>query len=83
MAVIEQILDEYNVLHYSDRGMKIRQIETGYLFNDAGDLIPCVYSYEETDIPVDVIPEPEEEIDAEDALDILIGECDISDEITE
>jgi len=81
--VVEEILDENNVLHYSDRGMKIRQIETGFLFNDAGDLLPCAYTYEETDIPIDVIPEPEEEIEAEDALEIVIGECDISDKITE
>ena len=73
MAVIEQILDEYNVLHYSDRGMKIRQVETGFLFDDAGDFIPCAYTYEETDIPVDSLVEPEEEIEDSEALGIITG----------
>ena len=76
MAVITVQLDENNVLHYSDQGFKIRQIETGDLFNDAGDLIPCVYTYEETNIPIDSIVEPDEEIDWETAMRIILGEID-------
>lgn len=75
MTVIELQLNEHSVLHYSDQGFKIRQIETGNLFNDAGDLIPCAYTYEETNIPVDpIIPEEEEEeISLEEAFDIIMG----------
>ena len=34
---------------YSDRGMKIRQVETGDIYDDAVDVAPCRYTYEETD----------------------------------
>ena len=72
MALITEQYDENTVIHYSDQGMLIRQIETGYLFEEAGDFIPCPYTYEETDIP---IPEDEEEeIDWETAMRIIMGE---------
>lgn len=58
------------ILHYSDQGMKIRQIETGKLYEDAIDVMPCQYTYEETDIP---IPVDEEEIDDNEALNIILG----------
>ena len=73
MVVITEQLDENNILHYSNMGMKIRQIETGFLFDEAGDLIPCAYTYEETNIPIDTPEEPEEEISAEEALDIILS----------
>ena len=74
MAIIEQMIDENTVLHYSNVGVKIRQIETGGLFDEAGDLIPCAYTYEETDIPIDSQEDPEEEIDWETAMRIIMGE---------
>ena len=58
------------ILHYSDRNMKIRQIETGKLYEDAIDVMPCQYTYEETDIP---IPIEDEEIDDSEALNIILG----------
>lgn len=58
------------ILHYSDRNMKIRQIETGKLYEDAIDVMPCQYTYEETDIP---IPVDDEEIDENEALNIILG----------
>ena len=58
------------ILHYSDQGMKIRQIETGKLYEDAIDVMPCQYTYEETDIP---IPTEDEEIDDNEALNIILG----------
>ena len=72
MIIIEQ-LDENTVLHYSDAGVKIRQVETGGLFDEAGDLIPCAYTYEETNIPIDIPQPEEEEIDFEEALNIIMG----------
>ena len=74
MAVITEQLDENHVLHYSNQGFKIRQIETGFLFNDAGDFIPCEYTYEETNIPIDSPEDPEEELDWEMAMRIITGE---------
>lgn len=38
----------------------IRQIETGILYEDAVDTMPCKYTYEETDEP---IPEVEREVE--------------------
>ena len=53
---------------YSDQNVKIRQIETGTVWNDAINTIPCPFTYEETDIPTDP-----EELDPEEALNILLG----------
>ena len=38
---------------YSDAGMKIRQVETGTVYDEAVDVPPLRYAYEETDEPVD------------------------------
>jgi hypothetical protein len=51
MIVTEMIDDR--IRHYSDRGMKIRQVETGKLYEDAVDIVPCPYTYVETDEPID------------------------------
>ena len=60
--IVEQVLQEENrVRHYSDLNVKIKQVETGIRYEDAVDIIPCPYTYEETDIPID----PIEEIDSE------------------
>lgn len=40
------------IRHYSDNGMKIRQIETDILYEDAVDYVPCRYTYEETEEPI-------------------------------
>lgn len=55
--LIEEMISPKRVHHYSDAGMMIRQIETGRLYADAVDRVPCRWTYEETDIP---ISEPEE-----------------------
>lgn len=41
------------VRHYSDTGMRIRQIETGVEYEEAVDTVPCRYTYEETDISIE------------------------------
>lgn len=53
----EEQISPKRVRHYSDANMMIRQIETGIIYQDAVDKIPCRYTYEETDEP---IPEQEE-----------------------
>lgn len=63
-----EIIDNTVVRHYSDAGVKLRQIETDTLWNDAVDIIPCQFTYEETDIPID-----DEEIDDSEALRIITG----------
>lgn len=46
------------IKHESDSGKMIRQVETGKEYASAVDVIPCRYTYEETDEPI----EQEEEI---------------------
>lgn len=47
--------DEQGVIHeklekrYSDCGVKLLQVETGHKYDAAIDVIPCRYTYEETD----------------------------------
>ena len=47
-----ETLEDGRIRHYSDTGMMIRQIETGVLYEDAADVVPLRYSYEETDAPI-------------------------------
>ncbi len=65
--IVEEKLNERLVRHYSDKNVKIKQVETGHLYDEAVDLIPCQYTYEETAIPV----EQDELADAVNALHIL------------
>lgn len=60
------------VRHYSDTGMMIKQVETGNLYNEAVDVVPCRYTYEETDTPVPTNAEinPDEAVEA---VKILLG----------
>lgn len=50
--IVEEITED-GILHYSDNGLKIRQIETGIIFDTADDLYPCKYTYEETNEPIE------------------------------
>lgn len=62
--LIEEIIEEGKyVKHYSDEGFQILQKETGFLYDEAVDVVPCRYTYEETDIPIDQ-PEDEDEEEA-------------------
>jgi hypothetical protein len=47
------------IRHYSDAGMLLLQVETGAKYSDPIDVVPCRYTYEETDEPVEV-DDPEE-----------------------
>jgi hypothetical protein len=52
MIATEMIGDR--IRHSSDRNMKIRQVETGIIYEDAVDIVPCPYTYDETDEPIEV-----------------------------
>lgn len=69
MIIVEQIGDIER--RYSDAGVKILQVETGTTWDDAIDVVPCRFTYEETDTPISE-PEPS----AEEVLDILLGGAD-------
>jgi hypothetical protein len=62
MIIIEQIENGERERRYSDKNMKLRQIETGNVYEDAVDVIPCRYTYEETDIPIEEFDEKEYEV---------------------
>ena len=53
MVKSELIGDGTLIRTYSDAGMKIRQVETGNVYDEAVDVLPLRYSYEETSEPVD------------------------------
>ena len=59
--LIEELVDEgTRVRHYSDIGNYIEQVETGICYEDAVDVIPCKYTYIETDEPIPSSePDPE------------------------
>lgn len=48
-AVINGVEDKDRIRYYSDKGMKICQVETGTIFEEAIDLIDSSYTYTETD----------------------------------
>ena len=48
MIEIELLNEGTLIKHYSTEGMKILQIETGIVYDEAIDIIPCRYTYEET-----------------------------------
>lgn len=68
MAILTEMMDVDCIRHYSDRGVKLRQIETGLIFPDAVDSYPCAFTYEETDEPWE-----DEQIEDGEAFNILMG----------
>lgn len=61
MLCTEYLENFQRVRHYSDKSCYIRQLETNILYEDAVDVIPCKYTYEETDILIDHSESEEEE----------------------
>ena len=70
MIIVEQIALGNRERRYSDQNVKLRQIETGCLYEDAVDKVPCVYTYEETDVPIEDVTDATVE-DYEEALSEL------------
>lgn len=60
MIIVELVDEGARERRYSDKNVKLRQMETGNIYEDAVDVIPCRYTYEETDIPIEPIEIPEE-----------------------
>lgn len=54
MTQNEYLQDGKLIRHYSDEGVMLRQVETGILYADAVDIVPCPYTYEETDQVIEV-----------------------------
>lgn len=59
---------------YSDAGFKIMQEGTGAIYDEAIDPISMNRTYTETNIPIEEPDESEPLTEAEEILDILLGE---------
>lgn len=60
MILTEYLNDGTLIRHYSDKGVLLLQKETGAKYADPIDVVPCPYTYEETDEPVEVDEHEEE-----------------------
>ncbi len=49
MIVTEFLNDNTLIKHYSDKGVLLLQKETGIKYLDPIDIVPCPYTYEETE----------------------------------
>ncbi len=49
MILTEYLNNGTLIKHYSDSGYMLLQVETGIKFPDPIDIVPCKYTYEETD----------------------------------
>ena len=71
MAVKTELLKNDTLIrHYSNEGKVLLQVETGIAYDEAVDIVPCRYTYEETDKPIE-LPETDELEDAIRALNVL------------
>ena len=57
--IVQTKLNNNLIYTYSDKNMKIKQVQTNILYYEAIDTLPCGYTYEETDIPRDDLEEEE------------------------
>lgn len=69
--MIQTQMIDGRIRHYSDAKMKILQVETNVLYDDAIDVMPCQYTYQETNIHVSA-PDPPPEF--EDSARYLLDE---------
>lgn len=67
MILTEYLNDGTLIRHYSDAGYVLLQNETGVKYADPVDLVPCAYTYTETDEYV----EGNEEITGEEFLEMV------------
>ena len=61
MIVTEYLNDGTLIKHYSDAGFMLSQNETGIKYADPVDIVPCPYTYTETDEKIDIEEENIEE----------------------
>jgi hypothetical protein len=49
MIQVEYLNDGKLIRHYSDEGFMLLQVETGIKYSDPVDVVPCAYTYTETE----------------------------------
>jgi hypothetical protein len=57
MIKTEYLNDNTFIKHYSDAGVMLLQNETGVMYADPVDLMPCKYTYSETDVLIEIVEE--------------------------
>lgn len=67
MILTEILNDGKLIKHYSDKSVMLLQTETGIKYSDPIDVIPCRYTYEETDELID----KDEEITDEELITMI------------
>lgn len=67
MILTEYLNDGTLVKHYSDRGVMLLQVETGAMYSDPIDVVPCRYTYEETEELIN----SEDEISDDEFMDMI------------
>lgn len=60
MIKTELLNDGTLIKHYSDAGFMLLQNETGIMYSEPIDVVPCRYTYSETEQPVEVEEEIQE-----------------------
>lgn len=70
MIQTEYLNDGTLVRHWSDKGVMLLQVETGAKYGEPIDVVPCAYTYEETDEYEDS-EGGEEEISDDEFMDML------------
>ena len=69
MIITEYLNDGTLIRHYSDAGFLLLQNETGAKYSDPIDVVPCKYTYTETDEPI----ESDEDITGDEFLAMVEG----------
>ena len=54
MILTEYLNDSTLIKHYSDKGVMLLQVKTGEKYSDPVDVVPCRYTYEETEEPIEI-----------------------------
>jgi len=61
MTILSELLNDGTLIkHWSDQNVMLEQVETGARYPEPVDIVPCPYTYEETDEPIEPV-EPGEE----------------------
>ena len=71
MVKFKYLNDGTLIQHYSDAGFVLLQNETGAKYSDPIDVVPCQYTYTETDELVERDGAPEDEISGEEFLEMV------------
>lgn len=74
MILTELLNDGTLIKHYSDKGVMLLQNETGIKYSDPVDLVPCAFTYSETDELIEFDEEELSEVEEKAmAYDIIVG----------